>query len=103
MREGALGGKEFGVGLGTKISYARDWQLALPLRLQLGMSSQQNFYIQAGPLRSQGRWGVDAETGYDFSFAAIYVGGYRAADGTSILLGARVSLIFLLAVLLFPP
>jgi len=91
------------VGPGAKLAYTRHWQLALPVRLQLGMSSQENFYVQAGPLRSERRWGVDAETGYDFSFAAIYFGGYRAADETSILLGARVSIVFLLAVLLFHP
>jgi len=103
VREGSLGEKEFGVGPGAKLAYTRHWQLALPVRLQLGMSSQENFYVQAGPLRSERRWGVDAETGYDFSFAAIYFGGYRAADETSILLGARVSIVFLLAVLLFHP
>ena len=102
--DGEMNDSKFGLGAGVKVSYSRAWRLAFPLRAQFACKNDFCFYLQAAPLRTLGNWGLDAEFGFNFSFlGALYMGGYQAADGTSLLIGVRLSLIGLVGIMCFHP
>jgi hypothetical protein len=93
------------VGGGWRIGWSGSWQTSVVARLGLGTvpdtdyDDSQMFFLQLGPLLMHGQLGIDAELGYDWSYYAVYVGGWLEPQsgaqpaGWAVTVGGRLALI----------